>query len=669
MKRRLSNRSMRFHLVAAFVGLTLLASMALLLVAEVSARRYLREQLRQKLMAIAAQGAATVDGDLLRRIKSRADETSPGYLEVKRGLQQLRDGHNGIRYVYTMRPNADPRRWRFVVDAEEDPRLVSHVGDTHDVTGLAEMRKGVHGPAADYAPTKDAWGSWLSAYAPVRDERGNLVALLGVDMSAAEMLRQERAVLQAVLIGLLISLVVSAVLARFYATAFCRPILALADGTRRVSGGELETEVEVRGPREVVGLAESFNLMTRALREQNERLVQLSNTDYLTGLRNHRYLQERLEQEIRRALRYRRPLSLVMLDLDLLRRVNAVHGHQGGDDILRQMAQIIRSTIRECDVAARYGGEEFALIMPDASAAQAYQAAERLRRAIEDATFRIRSLSGQLTEIRITVSQGVAECPKDSRERNGLVAAADLALFRAKHASRNRVCTYSDDEGTQATQVDPGHIHRAVRDASLAAVKSLASALEARDHYTRGHSENVTDLAVATAEAMGLGAETVLTLRTAGLLHDVGKLGIPDEVLHKQTQLTEQEWELIRAHPAVGASLLSSTLLPQEIVPVVEHHHEHYDGTGYPHGAAGDEIPLTARILAVADAYDAMTSPRPYRPAMTHEQALAELRAQAGAQFDPEVVKVFGEIAGRVAERPSAVIAAQDALPGSAVQR
>lgn len=658
MKRRLANMSMRSHLALAFGGLTLLISAGLLFVAGVSARHYLREQLRQKLMAIASEAAQTVDPDLLAEVKSRADEDGAAYLQIKRRLRELRDERD-IRYIYTMRANSDPEAWRFIVDAEDDPKLVSHVGDLYDVSDSPEMWNGLRGPAADYTLTSDQWGWWLSGYAPIRDRHGHTVALLGVDMSATEVIRQEGAVLRAVLIGLVACLCVSGVLADRFARAFCGPIAALAEATRRVAQGELATEVRAWGSHELITLEQSFNQMTRAIKEQEDRLVELSNTDCQTSLYNHRYFRERLEQEMGRAARYGRPVSLAMLDLDLFHEVNAVHGHQGGDDVLRQIAELIKGALRHYDIATRYGGDEFAIIMPETSRDDACLAAERVRQAIEAHTFKIRSLDGP-AEVRLTVSQGIAEFPLDSRQREGLVAAADLALFRAKHISRNRTCVYSEGNDHDTERLDPVHLHRTLQDPSLAAVESLSQAMDARDHHARGHSENVTRLAMAVAQAMGMSPDTQMKLRIAGLLHDVGKIGIPDKVLFKADELTQQEWDLIRAHPSLGASILAKAPLLWEIIPIVAGHHERYDGAGYPDGAMGEEIPLGARILAVADAYDAMTSYRPYRPAMTREQALEELRDNAGRQFDPKVVAAFEQIAELLAEDVLAAAGPED---------
>jgi diguanylate cyclase (GGDEF)-like protein/putative nucleotidyltransferase with HDIG domain len=640
MREALPKLSMRVHLLAAFLGLALLVSAVLFGITSAAARSALGRQLCQRLMAVAASGALMLDADSLAKLRTRQDEQRPEYARVKRVLQLLRDANPGIRYVYTMRPDPDPKRWAFLVDGEEDPKLVSHIGDLYDVSAAPEMWDGLSGPAADREPGADQWGTWLSGYAPIRDRNGRTVAILGLDMSVQEAIREERAMLPTAALGLALCLLLAVALAVRLASFFCRPIASLAEGTARVARGELAGEVVAGGSRELASLARSFNAMTSALRAFQTRMEELSYTDFLTGLRNHRYLQERLDEEISRAHRHQRPLSLVMLDLDHFRGINAAHGHQAGDDLLQQLAQVVRAGLRDSDIPTRYGGEEFAIIMPETSKTEAELAGERVRRSVEGHAFRLRSPDGP-QQLQLTISLGVAELPDDTADKEGLIMAADVALLRAKHLSRNRVCSFSAGDELASVRLDPAELYRVLQTATLAAAASLAQALDARDHYTRGHSESVTRYALAIARAMGVPTEELANLQIAGLLHDIGKIGIPDGVLNKPGHLTEEEWRLVRTHPSVGASILGKAPLLTRIIPVVLGHHERFDGGGYPHGLAGEQIPLGARILAVADAYDAMTSHRPYRLPVSHEEALAELRINAGSQFDPQVVGAF----------------------------
>ena len=471
-------------------------------------------------------------------------------------------------------------------------------------------------------------------------------------MSAKDVHSQERAVLAAVLLAELILLVLLTLASYQLSRSLSRPIITLARATEQVAAGDLTTRAEVKGSHEIEILGRSFNAMTDALRAGKARMEELSNTDFLTGLRNHRYFQERLAEELSRADRYHRYLSVIMIDVDHFRNINAEHGHQGGDDLLQQLGELLRARARDSDVVTRYGGEEFAVILPETDGEEAAWVADRLRQAVEDHVFTVRSREGR-AEAKRTISAGVASFPIDSGESDGLVVAADVALYRAKYLSRNRVCKFSDQQDFPVPHLDPAELHRALQDASGSAVESLAQALEARDRYTRGHSENVTRISLAIAAALGMSEEAQAQLRIAGMLHDIGKIGVPDAVLNKRGALSSEEWELIRAHPSIGASILAKSPLLEEVIPIVLRHHERYDGSGYPTSSSAADIPLASRILAVADSYDAMTSDRPYRGAMSREEATAELRANAGKQFDPEIVEAFVRLAEEAVSHPA----------------
>jgi len=218
--------------------------------------------------------------------------------------------------------------------------------------------------------------------------------------------------------------------------------------------------------------------------------------------------------------------------------------------------------------------------------------------------------------------------------------AADLALCRAKHVARNSVCTYDATIGGEE-HVDPHQLYQMLRDPNAAAIQSLAAAVDAKDRYTHGHSERVTAYALEIGEALQMSSEMRDALKVAGLLHDLGKIGVPDSILNKPGSLTQEEREALQRHPSIGGDILHQSPQLDLIIPAVLFHHERWDGAGYPDGLAGESIPLVARILAIADAFDAMTSDRPYRKAMSVEEALLELRANAGKQFDPALVEMF----------------------------
>jgi len=361
--------------------------------------------------------------------------------------------------------------------------------------------------------------------------------------------------------------------------------------------------------------------------------VTRANTDGLTGLYNHRHFHERLDHEIARGSRFGTTFSLIMLDIDLFKAYNDIHGHLAGDEILRRIAICIQTSIRSLDIAFRYGGEEFTIILPEARLDDAYKVAERIRKTIVART--------SSTAPPITASIGVANWPIDGVMKAEIISCADAALYRAKQTGRNRTCLSSDVVKPATPLVS---VELEARSRALSIIYALAATVDAKDHYTYGHSRKVSDYAVAMGEAMGLSQDRIDIIRAAGLLHDIGKVGIPDSILNKKGTLNDEEWGLIKDHPKLGVEILRHVIDLVNCLPVILHHHERYDGTGYPAGLKGDNIPLEARILAVADAFDAITSPRPYREQLSSQQAFDELRRCIGTQFDPKVIEVFFKV-------------------------
>jgi len=382
----------------------------------------------------------------------------------------------------------------------------------------------------------------------------------------------------------------------------------------------------------VVGMASQASILIENAQLYAQATIR-ANTDGLTGLYNHRHFHERLEQEIARGSRFGSIFSLIMLDIDLFKAYNDIYGHLAGDDVLRRIGRYIESSIRSIDLAFRYGGEEFAIILPETSIEAATRVAERIRKTIESKT--------SSRAMPITVSLGIASWPADGVMKEEIIARADAALYRAKQAGRNRTCLSSDEGNTETPSIS---IEPETRPRALSIIYALAATVDAKDHYTYGHSRKVSEYSVAMAEALGLPQDRIATIRAASLLHDIGKVGIPDSILSKQGPLTDEEWEPVKVHPKLGVEILRHIIDLVNCLPAILHHHERYDGKGYPSGLKGENIPLEGRILAVADAYDAMTSPRPYREQLSPQQAINELKRCAGTQFDPELVEVFCRI-------------------------
>jgi diguanylate cyclase (GGDEF)-like protein len=360
------------------------------------------------------------------------------------------------------------------------------------------------------------------------------------------------------------------------------------------------------------------------------RLTDAARTDSLTSLLNRRGFEELFETELERARRSGRPLSVIVGDLDGFKAVNDRFGHASGDRALERLSEILQTVKRRIDTAARIGGEEFAVIAPDSDHHAAYILAERMRREVRD------TFSNEPFDL--TISLGIATFPRHGATAESLIAGADEALYAAKKLGRDRTVVFNPElaETLLAATGEPSP--RSERHSNT--VLALAEVIDIRDSGTAAHSETVGRYAGAIARELGLSADLVERVRFGGIVHDVGKIGIPDSVLRKPGRLDDADWAEMRRHPEIGARVLRGANL-DDIGEWVLAHHERPDGRGYPHGLSGNSIPLEARILAVADAYEAMTSDRVYRPALTPDVAREELVRCAGTQFDERVVDAF----------------------------
>jgi diguanylate cyclase (GGDEF)-like protein len=410
----------------------------------------------------------------------------------------------------------------------------------------------------------------------------------------------------------------------------------LIEAAGAVAGGDLSRGVPEDSGDEVGDLCRGFNTMVHALRDSRDKLVERANTDSLTDLYNHRYFQERLAAEISRASRYKHVLSVLMVDIDHFKALNDQHGHPSGDRALREIAGIMRSVMRDMDVVARYGGEEFSIILPETAADEAFAAAERIRTAVQKHCFY--GKDGET--VPLTVSVGAAQYPAHSMEREGLIMAADMALYRAKSTGRNRTCRF-EQELKDNPAGDPYNVHVLLRATDLRTVESIAAAIDAKHRFAPGHGIVVADQAARLANALGMSREEVDSVRIASLLRDVGQLGLPDSMLAKRESLSSEDREAVSSHPTLGHTIVQKSPGLKSMLPGILHHHENYDGTGYPFGLAGDDIPLVARVIAVADAYYSMISDRPHRDRLDEGSARAELKRCSCHQFDPVVVDVF----------------------------
>lgn len=376
---------------------------------------------------------------------------------------------------------------------------------------------------------------------------------------------------------------------------------------------------------------------------KNRELEILAKQDALTGCMNRRAFTEAFEAKWKSSRQQGKPISCLMIDNDRFKNVNDRFGHHVGDMVLRKISQVIRERFPHPAMVCRYGGEEFCICLPSTTLEEAHEKAERLRVAIDAIRFE------DPNQLRVTVSIGGSETRFGASDVNELINQADKALYVAKGNGRNKVVVFGDS--VFAASVDsviirdhPGMKAADGMDLPFQAVTGLVSALAYRDAETAAHSRRVAELCVRLASGM-LDEQETHMLEIAGLLHDIGKIGVPDNVLLKPGPLTEEEWKLMRKHDRIGVDIATSTFGCEELSELIRTHRAYFEGTETsPNMPTGPDIQLAARLLKIADAYDAMTSDRAYRKARSHDEAIAELRRWAGKQFDPELVEYFAEV-------------------------
>jgi diguanylate cyclase (GGDEF)-like protein/putative nucleotidyltransferase with HDIG domain len=407
-----------------------------------------------------------------------------------------------------------------------------------------------------------------------------------------------------------------------------------------------------------------------------QRAQEQAITDGLTGVKTHRFLMEALSSEWKRSTRANRPFSLVLMDLDRFKFVNDFYGHLEGDVVLQRVGHILEQNCRRSDVVARYGGDEFVILMPETGMEQAHQLASKLRGWV--------AADPLLRDKNITASFGIASFPIHGSTPQELIQVADSSMYLSKHQGGNSVSTAEEGNpnetkrwkqdvleaylgvtlkrlfttGPEAFEEIYRRLEQFTRSlnehgaggptdevppAVVETVTSLAMAIDAKDQYTQGHSQKVSAYSVMIAQAMEMTEAEVEEIRLAGLLHDIGKVGIPEVILNKSGPLDATEWTTMKTHTQLGAKILEPLAAMSRIRDMVEHHHEFYDGSGYPDRLTGEQIPLGARVIAIADAYDTITSARTYKKARTPEEAFSELERCAANQFDPDIVSVFIE--------------------------
>lgn len=360
----------------------------------------------------------------------------------------------------------------------------------------------------------------------------------------------------------------------------------------------------------------------RLWRKRHEELQQIATRDDLTQLQNRRFFYTYLQTHLRIAGENRQPLSVLMIDVDDLKAINDEFGHQIGDAVLRSFARIMNDRVPEEAVTARLGGDEFAIVIPGADRRRADQLAWEIWNVLSEQPV----VETEHASIYLGVSVGTSGFPWGGNDLEEIIHWADTKLYANKLARKG----FKQPRDTK-------------KDSRLvsAVVDVLSTALDVRDRMTHRHARRVARMAAFVAREMKLSEHDVLEVEYAAALHDIGKIGVADEILRKAEPLNDDEWREMRKHSELGYQILNGIDFLKDAAEIVYSHHEWYDGSGYPRGLARNEIPLGARIFAVVDAFDAMTSRRPYREAMPREAALMEIARSAGTQFDPAVVECF----------------------------
>ena len=368
-------------------------------------------------------------------------------------------------------------------------------------------------------------------------------------------------------------------------------------------------------------------------KEHTKSLEERANLDSLTGLYNHRFFHDKLKELFDVPEPKKKIVSLIFIDIDYFKEYNDMYGHLSGDEVLKEISYILKENAGgKHATVCRYGGDEFAIILSNKSESQTVEIAEEVRKNFEEAQF-----EGQehLPSGNLTASIGIALYNDTMKSYPELIKCADDALYRAKFINKNKVEVYSSVFDMIKNDIEEEHFDL------ITSIKTLISVINAKDKYTYGHVERVVIYVKMFAEDLELSECSKKTLIYSAYMHDIGKINIPEVVLNKKMPLDDDEWNMIKQHPQNGAEIVNKVESLSDTAPIIKHHHERYDGKGYPDGLKGKEIPYLSRILTIADSFDAMTFSRPYKPAMTFAEAIEEMEKCSGTQFDPELAKSF----------------------------
>lgn len=493
----------------------------------------------------------------------------------------------------------------------------------------------------------------LAVAFPAKDTTGKTLGYFLADFAVAEIYKQTSTLRRTTLTILSLSAGVVILVVLGSSILLANPITRLLNRVRKVNAEEYLTDEFTRDLH-----AEPLALAKR-LQQAFKASSELSKIDPLTGLANRRQFDEALQRAYAEAQRYHHVLSVVVADVDLFKAINDTCGHQSGDELLKSVADIIRECCRETDVPARFGGDEFIVLLPETSADSAAVVAERIRSSVSDRTFIVNG-----SELNMTVSIGIADLDAgDIEQPDSLVVMADRALYSAKQLGRNRVVRACDldksiwernsreNERVERLREKLIGLDGQFKDLYVRALKEIVRMLERRDPHMADHARKVLHYAALIGRKMNLPEQFVKRVELSAILHDIGMLALPDSVALCQGRLDKRQLESMQRHPLIGGRILEGMEFLELVISPVRSHHERFDGKGYPDGLSGQAIPLAARIIAVADVFDAMTSLRAFRGAKSVAESLAELKRASGTQLDPDVVAALIAEAERLGEK------------------
>ena len=536
-----------------------------------------------------------------------------------------------------------------ILDANTLERISSAVGADLVLVGSDTVPGGAF---TDKSTTHAWWPAGADGLAvawPAYDAAGTVLAYFRADLSVIHITRQASAARRMILIVLWLSVALVLLVIVGMHIFVAGPVVRLLKKLQTI-----DTDKDAFHDL-THNLHGEPRVLARRLESAFDKLAYMSKTDELTGMANRRHFEEVLDCFYHQARRYNRPLSLIVMDVDFFKAVNDTGGHQAGDDLLKCVAETIEDACRKADLPARFGGDEFAILLPETGIDAASGMAERIRDTLAGTSHDINGV-----EINVTASLGITDLNAGEIDSpRSMLALADRALYMAKEAGRNCIVQAHEldgigqsENGVKVTTLCKklAGLDNQFKALFLQAIEEIMDILEQRDSCMADHARKVQRYAVLLAQEMELPERIVKRIEIAAMLHDIGMLAMPDSVLLSPHELDEASTELMRKHALYSVRIMEGMEFLEQEIPAVRYHHERVDGKGYPEGLVGPAIPLTARILAVADVFDAMTSQRRYRHCKSRDEALAELKLFAGTQLDAAVVDAFLNLADRMGE-------------------